>query len=131
MPKLLISVGAGHGGTVADYDALDRPRRRDRAPRGRLRRELMTKALLSLTGLALAAAIFASPAWSAPKARCYMHGCNRAQCMGSCQLGDRPCFSMCRALFPKRAAATRSAGPVLHGGYTNPTGPTLPPTHNH
>jgi hypothetical protein len=26
---------------------------------------------------------------------------------------------------------THSTGPVLHGGYTNPTGPTLPATHKY
>jgi hypothetical protein len=31
---------------------------------------------------------------------------------------------------PTRAAAA-TTGPVLHGGYTNPTGPTIPSTHKH
>jgi hypothetical protein len=26
---------------------------------------------------------------------------------------------------------THGTGPVLHGGYTNPTGPTIPSTHKH
>jgi hypothetical protein len=94
----------------------------------------MTKPLLSLIGLALVAAVFASPARAAPKERCYIHGCTRAQCMGNCQLGDSDCFKVCRALFPttqRRASTTRRTGSVRHGSNTNPTGPTLPSTHKH
>jgi hypothetical protein len=111
-------------------DAIDRnPSRKFTAAR----RKTMTRLSTSVGALALAAIAFAFPADAMPK------GGNQQACIDRCYINPgrngsvEQCTAICRATVGNARAAAARRGPVLHGGYTNPTGPTLPTTivHKH
>jgi hypothetical protein len=84
----------------------------------------MTRLLMWAGAPALAAIAFACTAGAMP------NGGNLQTCLNYCYYrgGGSVCVARCQRYYGStaRAAAARRGGPVLHGGYTNPTGPTLP-----
>ena len=90
-----------------------------------MKRFLMCAGALALTAIAFARTADALPCPSCLRTclnQCWYHG------------GSGVCVARCQRYYgstSRAAAARRGTGPVLHGGYTNPTGPTLPSTHKH
>jgi hypothetical protein len=56
--------------------------------------------------------------------------CTVNSCYKVTSCNDTKC-TVARQPGPQQMDAKRGTGPVLHGGYTNPTGPTLPTTVVH
>jgi hypothetical protein len=89
--------------------------------------ETMKRRLMWTGALALAAIAFACTADALPCASCLRVCLNQCWYRG----GSSFCVARCQRYYGStaRAATARRTGPVLHGGYTNPTGPTS--THKH
>jgi hypothetical protein len=90
----------------------------------------MKRLLMWAGALALAAIAFACTADALPCSSCLQVCRNQCWYHG----GGSVCLARCQRYYgstSRAAAARRGTGPVLHGGYTNPTGPTLPSTHKH
>jgi hypothetical protein len=56
--------------------------------------------------------------------------CTVNSCYKVTSCTDQKC-TVARQPGPQQMDAKRRPGPVLHGGYTNPTGPVLSSTHKH